>query len=136
MAISMIYRFWTLADDCGNDTTITQLITLVDIVPPSMIPPADITLSCTDDPYDLGLTGQLVNVSDNCSSGILNSIFSDSIVVSDLCEQNVIIYRTWAVEDACGNDTMTIQVISIQDVVPPVFTVPEGITLECRTRSK
>ena len=26
---------------------------------------------------------------------------------------------------------MTIQVISIQDVVPPVFTVPEGITLEC-----
>lgn len=128
---ALIYRTWSLTDDCGNETTGIQLITLEDTTPPMMDTPADLTINCSDDPYDLTLTGQITDLIDNCASGVLNSLYSDSIVVSDLCEQNRTIFRTWFVEDACGNDSTYIQEISIQDVTAPLFIVPEDIVLDC-----
>ncbi len=126
-----IYRTWELEDDCGNISTALQTITVEDNTSPTMDPPADITINCTDDPFDLTITGEGVNISDDCSSGVLSSLLNDSLVVSSVCDQNAVLYRTWYLEDACGNDTSYVQIITIQDTVPPVFTAPEDITLDC-----
>ncbi len=128
---ALIYRFWTLVDDCGNETIAIQIVTLEDTTPPLMETPADLTINCSDDPYDLTLTGQITNLMDNCASGVLNNSYSDSIVVSELCEHNRTIFRIWSIEDACGNDSTYVQEISIQDVTPPLFTIPEDVVLEC-----
>jgi gliding motility-associated-like protein len=129
--LQIIYRIWSLSDDCGNESTAIQVITMEDVTPPAFMAPEDLTLSCDDNPFDLTLTGQVVALADNCSSGVLNNLYQDSIVVSDVCAHNVIIYRFWSVEDACGNDSTLVQIINMQDNTPPVFTAPQDISLQC-----
>ncbi len=51
-----ITRTWTLVDDCGNTTTDTQLITVVDTEAPTFTVPADATLALEDDYTDLNVT--------------------------------------------------------------------------------
>jgi len=43
-----LIRTWTATDDCGNTATHTQVITVLDSTPPSMINPGDITVTTTD----------------------------------------------------------------------------------------
>ena len=49
----IITRTWTLTDDCGNQTTHIQIITVRDTISPTFTVPADITIykdaTCTYD---------------------------------------------------------------------------------------
>ena len=42
-------RTWTVADDCGNETSLTQVITIIDTTAPdSSDEPADVVVECSD----------------------------------------------------------------------------------------
>ncbi|MBN8680193.1 MAG: hypothetical protein J0M29_18355 [Chitinophagales bacterium] len=63
-----ITRTWSATDDCGNNTSFTQTITVTDNTPPvfNQNPlPANITVSCSDVPDPETLDG-----TDNCDPGI------------------------------------------------------------------
>lgn len=62
-----ITRTWTVTDGCGNATSQTQIITVVDTTPPTFTTPADVTIECEDDPNDLDLTGNVTDAMDNCT---------------------------------------------------------------------
>src|SRR5690606_33195932 len=55
---------WTLTDECGNDTVISQRIYVIDTTHPVVVgrAPADTTVSCDDVPDPATF-----QVSDNCS---------------------------------------------------------------------
>ncbi len=62
-----ITRTWTVTDACGNPTSQTQLITVVDTTPPTFTTPEDVTIECADDPDDLTITGDVMDAMDNCT---------------------------------------------------------------------
>ncbi|MBK9483835.1 MAG: hypothetical protein IPO01_01010 [Chitinophagaceae bacterium] len=60
---------WTATDQCGNATTKSQTITVVDTTPPTLTVPANITLQCTD---PLPLMPLNINSSPNFIDGTYN----------------------------------------------------------------
>ncbi|WP_418639027.1 DUF7507 domain-containing protein [Winogradskyella sp.] len=126
---SIITRTWSLTDDCDNTTTFVQTITIQDSTPPTFSVPADITIECDADATDLSLTGDVTDVTDNCSSE-LEATYTDSVAEGS-CPSASIITRTWSLTDDCDNTTTAIQTITVQDTTVPTFSVPADITVEC-----
>ena len=88
--------------------------------------PTNITLNC----QNTLPTGQSVTATDNCTTNML-VIMSDS-TVRGTCAGNFVINRTWTATDACGNSATAMQIITVQDIMPPTFAnVPVNITLDC-----
>jgi len=93
--------------------------------------PADITIECDQDAYDLSLTGDVSDEADNCSTG-LEATYSDSVAAGD-CPNSSVITRTWTLVDVCGNTTTSVQTISVVDSTAPelVSELDTNITVEC-----
>ncbi len=116
-----IVRTWTLTDACGNSRTRQQTITVIDTVPPTADFPADVTVDCSDQD-NLNVTGQPSNVSDNCDDS--PEVTSSDVIVAGSCTNELTIYRTWTVSDACGNSIDSVQVITVTDLTRPVIDNP------------
>ncbi|MEM8906475.1 MAG: hypothetical protein AAGD05_01410, partial [Bacteroidota bacterium] len=61
-----LQRTWIATDVSGNTASCVQMITITDTTNPTFDLPADLTIQCDDDPDDLGVTGNVSNVMDNC----------------------------------------------------------------------
>lgn len=120
-----ITRTWTAVDDCGNETSGTQVITVVDTTAPVFdSAPADFTAECDDVPAPETLTA-----SDNCSN-----VDIDFMEVSEPgdCEGSSTITRTWTATDACGNATDHVQIVTVVDTTAPTLSDdPADVTAEC-----
>jgi len=124
----LILRAWTVVDDCGNATTATQLITVVDTTPPTFTLPIDVTIECDASTNSVD-TGFVSGQSDNCD-GAPTAVFVDT-VEAGACAQESTILRAWTVRDVCGNSTTAVQTITIVDTTAPTFSAPADITVEC-----
>ena len=124
-ATGVITRTWTATDDCGNQSSCVQVITVVDTTAPTIICPPDVTLECTADttPANTGVA----TCSDGC--GTCTVSFSDSSVPG--CGNTEVITRTWTAEDECGNFNSCDQIITVVDTTAPTITCPPDVTLEC-----
>jgi len=120
-------RQWTASDNCGNTQTAVQIITVQDLVSPVFtFTPANVTVSCDALP-GVGNPGATDNCSPNVSITYLGETREDGA-----CLDAYLLRRRWMAEDQCGNTSTTIQVITVQDLVPPVFTfVPDHVTVSC-----
>mgnify|MGYP005666284543 CR=1 FL=1 len=126
-----IFRTWSATDNCGNTTEFEQVIIINDDTAPTFSAPPALTINCSDDPNDLGLTGMIVGLSDNCTP--LDSIevsYSD-VGTDTICDYSYTILRTWEARDLCGNITVRQQSIMVEDNEAPTFTVPADITINC-----
>ena len=130
---SILIRIWTLVDNCNNETVDTQRVFIEDDTPPIFTVPNDVTLSCTDDPTDLTLTGDVTDESDSCDGNSLNVIYTDVISADVPCNGSTTIVRTWIVTDDCDNSNQQTQTIILEDNTPPIFDAPVDITLDCAT---
>ncbi len=118
-------RTWTATDHCGNTSTASQIITVIDDTPPvfTYLPP-HITLDCTALPPNNPATA-----TDNCSEVTIT--FEETTMDGD-CSYSTFITRTWIATDACGNSDTYNQFISFDDTTPPtIYGVPSDITVEC-----
>jgi gliding motility-associated-like protein len=120
-------RTWTATDACGNRSTATQEVTIIDTRPPTLFSiPANVTLNCGQ-PLPSG-TG--VGARDNCDNNVRITM-NDSRNVQG-CIGNVGITRTWTATDACGNTATATQLIALRDTIAPIFvSVPADLTLGC-----
>lgn len=125
-----VVRSWVATDACGNRSSASQIIRVLDDAAPDFTRPANITILCTDDSNDLGLTGNLSNITDNCSAAFATSSYQNQISPGN-CPGNYTLQRLWRVQDVCNNSTVKIQVITVKDTVPPSFTVPADISIRC-----
>ena len=116
-----ITRTWSASDDCGNSMSATQIISIIDTVPPVFFDvPNDTTISCID-----GVpVAPILTASDNC--GIIPVDYSE--VISDiLCENKLTITRIWSASDECGNSFTATQIITVNDTIPPVLSCPPDL---------
>ena len=128
---SIITRTWSLTDECGNNTTAAQIITLEDTTAPTFTVPFDIVLECALDPNDLNITGDVMDEADDCDTSLGEATFTDVLQDNTPCNGASIITRTWSLTDDCGNNTTAVQTITLQDTDAPFFTQPADITIEC-----
>ncbi|WP_189702487.1 gliding motility-associated C-terminal domain-containing protein [Subsaximicrobium wynnwilliamsii] len=128
----VVTRTWTFTDACENTTAVSQTITVIDTTGPTFTVPNDIAIDCDQDPTDITLTGGVADAVDNCAANALETSYSDSIT-DGTCENSSIVSRSWTVTDPCGNATILVQTITVQDATAPSFTVPADITFECDT---
>jgi len=119
-------RFWTVSDECGNDTTYTQTIQVVDSTPPVFANvPADLTINC-----DEVIPNDMPTASDNCDDQV--EVTFDEITQPGNCPQEMTLTRTWTATDNCGNVATAQQIITVEDNDAPVFTTfPADVTIEC-----
>jgi len=121
-----ITRTWTATDECGNSSSCTQLITIIDESAPIFLnPPELLLLSCDD---NLSTWGE-PDVIDNCDSD--PEVWHTIEIVHGDCPGIRTITRTFFAEDSCGNLTTHVQVIEYLDLQPPVIDCPSNITIEC-----
>ncbi|RZJ33236.1 MAG: gliding motility-associated C-terminal domain-containing protein, partial [Flavobacterium sp.] len=124
-----VIRTWTFTDDCGNTTTVTQTINVIDNIAPvfDQTAPEDITVTCEDVP-----TAATLTATDNCSNATVNVTVADSVTLG-ACAGSYTVIRTWTATDACGNTAIQTQDITVVDQTAPVFngTAPDDITVEC-----
>ncbi|MFZ1495951.1 MAG: HYR domain-containing protein, partial [Saprospiraceae bacterium] len=125
-----ILRTWITSDACGNMQNYTQIITVQDTLPPVFQNVADVTVSCADlssVPFPV--------VTDACDTNPITP-FAEEVSTQNadlsICEHyNYTITRTWTAMDACGNSRDTVQVITVTDNLPPTFTTPNDVTINC-----
>jgi len=120
-------RRWTAVDQCLNTASAVQTITVQDLAPPLFtFVPADATVSCEDVPA----VGMPV-ASDNCDESVAIS-FDGETRLNGPCPDTYVLQRRWTATDNCGNTATAVQILSVQDITPPVFAfVPPGMTVNC-----
>ncbi|MEN9638625.1 MAG: hypothetical protein RLZZ262_493, partial [Bacteroidota bacterium] len=122
----LIYRIWRLTDDCGNQSSYTQEIYLIDEVGPTLIGvPSNVTLNCGEVPAEV-----IVTAIDDCGdpSDVTVSLHAKTTQL----ECGKVFVRVWTATDACGNSTYATQEITYIDNDPPVFEyVPVDVVATC-----
>jgi gliding motility-associated-like protein len=115
---------YTITDLCetGEDTATFSVTAPTPPVLSDM--PVNITVQCaTDVPGS-----QSVTILDTCA--ISSSLEFKQSALPD-CNGDV--FNTWTATDACGNETVYIQTVTVDDTIAPVFTssLPVNLTVEC-----
>jgi gliding motility-associated-like protein len=122
-----ISRYFSVTDECGNSITVTQLIIVNDITPPTASNPDPIAVQCIDevpDPDPL----VVVDEADNCTEEPVVAWLSDESDGNTCPETITRIYR---ITDECDNIATVVQTITVDDTIPPTASDPEPITVQC-----
>src|SRR5205823_11630222 len=122
-----VTRTWTATDHCGNSSTASQLIHVVDTTAPSISTlPAPTTVQCPATPSFATPTA-----TDACDPSPTLT-FAD-VTTPGSSAQNHDATRTWTATDHCGNSSTTSQPIHVVDTTAPVLhKVPGHATVACR----
>ncbi|MEL6864001.1 MAG: proprotein convertase P-domain-containing protein, partial [Bacteroidota bacterium] len=124
----IILRIWSAADDCGNVLQDTQVVSVIDTLPPLLIGiPTDTTVLCdaVPDPPTIG-----IGAIDNCDPNPMIVLMADTLTGN--CAQEPIILRIWTATDACGNISRDTQRLFLLDTLPPIISgLPDDITVAC-----
>jgi Fe-S cluster assembly iron-binding protein IscA len=121
-------RTYTATDACGNATTATTTVSIIDNEAPVITSaPVDVTVDCNNIPTaeESGL-----EYYDQC--GTVTVDYNESTVDTDLCPSSYTLIREYTLTDDCGNSTVVTWTINVQDETAPVLSgVPANITLNC-----
>lgn len=112
--VETIERTWTATDDCGNEASFTQIITVVDTTPPVIVQPADIVTNSDAGGCDAFVTVPPLSVSDNCSGFTITNDRTGTADASDTYPAGSPTTITWTVTDDCGNDSQVMQTITVE----------------------
>lgn len=114
----------TVTDWCGNVGTCTTSVQTIETVPPNIMCPPDLQVSC-DNNLAPNLTGQ-ATATDNCPPAPVIT-YSDQLVGVLPC--NGVVQRSWTATDSCGNQASCVQNIVVLDNVPPMIACPQDLTV-------
>jgi len=123
-----IVRTWTATDECGNQSSCVQTITVLgDSESPQLTCPPDFTVECLDDvpsPAPGAITA-----TDNCDDNPIVTLVSE-VQNGTICP--ITITRTFRATDASGNYAECSQTITIDDQTPPQLVgCPVDIIINC-----
>ncbi|MEO5907034.1 MAG: hypothetical protein ABIQ11_09920, partial [Saprospiraceae bacterium] len=99
---------WTATDVCGNSSNAFVFMNLVDTIPPVILGiPVDITVNCDEIP-----TPPLMLIAtDECLCACV-ILVEDSPLLPG-CQNGQVLVRTWTATDACGNQSIETQNITL-----------------------
>lgn len=123
-----IIRTFTATDACGNTSTATQIISVIDNLGPAPGGLLDTTLVCDAQPF---VTPPPAPV-DACSGPTAVPVFVNDVITNGSCDDSYTITRNWQAQDVCGTTSIIPQIIHVVDTVRPVLSnIPTDVTVEC-----
>jgi hypothetical protein len=123
--VSIINRTWTATDDCGNQSSCVQQITVRDTTSSQLKIPADLVLECPAD-TSTNSTGAATAAD---AGGSVRITYSDT--VTNGCGGTRVVSRLWTATDLAGNVSSGIQTITVQDTKAPSLIIPLNMTVQC-----
>jgi subtilisin-like proprotein convertase family protein len=123
----------TADDGCGNSITAYADLVIFDDTPPTLVPPVDITIACTDN-LSTSLSSWFATTS--ATDGCGGTVSLTQTLISDVesCSGNITL-RTltylFTATDACGNVSTATRTLTVRDNVSPVITAPTNLSLTC-----
>ena len=124
-----LIRTFTATDACGNTSSSSQTITVIDNTPPEFsFVPLNIEFDCSETmPSDVDLGVALAF--DNCSDVVVSLT---DVITDGQCPVMYTRERFFTAVDACGNETLASQIITVVDNTAPVITLDsESSVAEC-----
>src|SRR5204862_29251 len=117
-------RTWRAEDSCGNSSTCSQIIQVVDTTPPVLACISNRTVECgmpwTFDTPEATDAGAGTNV----------TIVIVSTSTNTLCGKTFAATRTWSVQDGCGNSNACSQTVTAIDRTPPLLQCAPSQSVE------
>jgi gliding motility-associated-like protein len=103
---------WTVIDASGNSSTVTQLVTVVDTLKPTIIAPSNLEVASNTGcgASEISIGNPIVD--DNCGVATINND-APVVFVSGI---NIV---TWTVTDNAGNVSTATQIVTVVDNVNP-----------------
>lgn len=126
---------YTATDGCGNTSTCSFSVTVLDNNPLSVTCPPNISNTTACDiseipPYDIiEFLSAGGTITGNCSGSTNQTLSSSDAIVSNSCP--IIINRTYTAMDDSNNSGSCMQTITIIDDTNPTFTAPPTIEVDC-----
>jgi gliding motility-associated-like protein len=122
-----INRVFTAMDECGNTSTASQILSIIDNLGPVFAGFLDTTGVC-----DVAPVLPAPVATDACS-GITPMPDTVGVVSTPgTCADAYTLTITWVANDVCGNTSTFAQDIAIADTVRPVLTnIPPNVTVSC-----
>ncbi|MBM2852544.1 MAG: uncharacterized protein HW420_1091 [Candidatus Nitrosotenuis sp.] len=113
---------WTAKDASGNTATATQIISVVDTIPPEITLSQDITMEAT------GPSGTAVSIGSATANDVIGveSLTNDSPDVFNLGSTQI----TWTATDSSGNVSTATQNVTIVDTTAPTIAAPSDVIVE------
>jgi gliding motility-associated-like protein len=121
-----ITRTYSVTDDCGNQITVEQTITISDLTDPTASNPVTVNVECIGDVPAVDVT-VVTDEADN--SGITYVAHVGDVSDGQSCPETIT--RTYSVTDDCGNVITVDQLIIVNDVTDPTATAPATVNVEC-----
>jgi hypothetical protein len=109
---------YTVTDDCGRTASASQQVTISNNGASISIPD-DVTISCEEStlPDNTGMA-----MASEACVGALEVNYEDEIL-EESCP--LVIERTWFAESECGGTLTGVQIITVEDNIPPVLDMPD-----------
>ncbi|MFT6183621.1 MAG: hypothetical protein ACJAYM_001138, partial [Flavobacteriales bacterium] len=121
-----LYKFYqtlTATDECGNETSITNIYTVIDEVDPVLFGvPADAMIDCESE-----VPSAIVFATDNCDDDVPVALTA----VTNYFDCGYEIVRTWTATDDCDNTTSLSQTLTVEDLTAPEITCPADYIVNC-----
>lgn len=114
---------YTATDPCGNSAVCTQLVTISESLPPTIVCPEDLTLS-PGTTFEPDLAGLVVR--SNCGTVAVTVVQS---AVTNLCDIDIDVVYT--AMDECGMSASCTQRVSTGVVTIPQISCPAGGAVSC-----
>jgi hypothetical protein len=117
---------WTATDECGNSATCTQTVTVEDLLPPSVICPADpAPVNAAAGQCSAFVTVPSPNVTDPCPYTITND-FNNTANASGTYPVGVTTV-TWTITGISGVSATCIQLVTVIDAQAPTIVCPPNV---------
>lgn len=111
---------WTVTDVNNNVTTATQIVTIKDIILPTIIAPAQLTVNTNLDCAATDVVLGTPVTADNCSVASVTNNAPKSFPLGNTTV-------TWTVKDASNNVAKATQIVTVKDLTPPTITAPAAV---------
>jgi hypothetical protein len=119
---------WTAFDTSGNNSTATQMISIVDTTAPVLSVPENITQEATGPTENVVSLGQPTTQDISAISSVTNNTPSDYPLGSTIV--------TWTATDKYGNSVSSNQNVTIIDSTKPKLNAPQDVTVEATSVSQ
>jgi hypothetical protein len=123
-----VTRTWRATDLWGNTAECSQTVFVVDTQAPTIngTPTTPLTVECNAVP-----TAPTLTATDACDPN--PTVTYNETRTNGPCLDTYTLTRTWTATDACGNTSIFVQTINVQDTTPPVMSgLPQTpITVQC-----